>query len=66
MPKGLRGFWLLVSLACASWFAGEVVWAIVELGGGSMPFPWWPDVGYLGFYGLILVGLVFSSARRCA
>ena len=31
VPKGLRGFWVLVALACASWLAGEVLWSVVEL-----------------------------------
>lgn len=58
VPKGLKVFWLLVSLACASWLAGEVLWSVTELSDGSVPFPWWTDVGYFGFYGLILVALV--------
>ena len=59
VPEGLRGFWVLVSLACASWAAGEVLWSVSELGGGNVPFPWWTDVFYLGFYALILSALVF-------
>ena len=35
VPKGLRAFWLLVSLACASWLAGEILWSVVELGAGK-------------------------------
>ena len=59
VPKGLRGFWVLVSLACASWLAGEVLWSVFELRDDAVPFPWWTDVAYFGFYGLILVALVF-------
>ena len=58
VPRGLRGFWILIGLACASWTAGEVLWSVRELGTGSVPFPWWSDIGYLGFYGLALVALV--------
>ena len=58
VPKGLRAFWLLVSLACASWFAGELLWSVVELTDGSVPFPWWTDAAYFGFYGFILAALV--------
>lgn len=58
VPKGLRMFWLLVSLACVSWFAGELLWSVVELSDGSVPFPWWTDAAYFGFYGFILVALV--------
>lgn len=57
-PRGLRGFWALVSLAGLSWAAGEVLWAVSELGTGSVPFPWWTDVAYLGFYAVMLVALV--------
>jgi HD-GYP domain-containing protein (c-di-GMP phosphodiesterase class II) len=68
VPRGLRGFWVLIGLACASWAAGEVVWSVRELGSGSVPFPWWSDAGYLGFYGLALVGLLvfFRPSFRLA
>ncbi len=59
VPRALRGFWVLVGLGCASWTAGEVLWGVRELGTGSVPFPWWTDVGYLGFYGFALVALLF-------
>ncbi|MGH3072143.1 MAG: GGDEF domain-containing protein, partial [Gaiellaceae bacterium] len=59
VPKGLRSFWALVSIACASWTAGEALWSYSELETGGVPFPWWTDVGYLGFYAAILVALVF-------
>lgn len=59
VPRGLRGFWILIGLACASWAAGEVLWSVSELGSGSVPFPWWTDAAYLGFYGLALAALVF-------
>lgn len=59
VPAGLRGFWILVSLACASWTTGEVLWSVTELRTGDVPFPWWTDAAYFGFYGLILAALVF-------
>ena len=59
VPKGLTGFWVLVALACACWLGGEVLWSVVELRGGTVPFPWWTDASYFGFYGLMLVALVF-------
>jgi two-component system, cell cycle response regulator len=58
VPKGLKGFWVLVSVACASWLAGEVLWSIFELRDDVVPFPWWTDVAYFGFYGLVLAALV--------
>ncbi len=68
VPRELRGFWVLIGLACASWAAGEVLWGVRELGSGSVPFPWWTDAGYLGFYGFALVGLVvfFRPSFRLA
>lgn len=59
VPAALRGFWVLVSLACASWTAGEILWSVSELRTGQVPFPWWTDVGYLGFYAGVLAALVF-------
>lgn len=58
VPKGLRGFWVLVSLACASWLAGEALWSFFELRDDVVPFPWWTDAAYLGFYGLMFAALV--------
>ena len=58
VPKGLRGFWALISLACASWLAGEVLWSVFELRDKAVPFPWWTDVAYVGFYVLVLAALV--------
>ncbi|HUQ22407.1 MAG TPA: HD domain-containing phosphohydrolase [Gaiellaceae bacterium] len=58
VPRGLKGFWILIGLGCASWTAGEVLWAVRELGTGSVPFPWWTDAGYLGFYGFALAALL--------
>lgn len=68
VPRGLRGFWILIGLACASWGAGEVLWSVSELGSGSVPFPWWTDAAYLGFYGLALAALVvfFRPSFRLA
>ena len=68
VPRPLRGFWILIGLACASWTAGEVLWSMRELGTGSVPFPWWTDAGYLGFYGFALVALLafFRPSFRLA
>lgn len=42
-----RQFWLLLSAACASWTLAEAVWAVYDLGRGSVPSPSWADAGYL-------------------
>ncbi|HEX4930794.1 MAG TPA: HD domain-containing phosphohydrolase [Gaiellaceae bacterium] len=57
VPRELRAFWILIGLGCVSWAAGEVLWSVRELGTGSVPYPWWTDACYLGFYGFALVGL---------
>ena len=68
VPRALRSFWILIGLACASWTAGEVLWGVRELTTGSVPFPWWTDAAYLGFYGFALVALVvfFRPSFRLA
>jgi HD-GYP domain-containing protein (c-di-GMP phosphodiesterase class II) len=68
VPRALRGFWVLIGLACASWLAGEVLWSVRELGRGSVPFPWWTDACYLGFYAFALVALLvfFRPSFRLA
>ena len=58
VPKGLRGFWVMIAFACASWLAGEVLWSVAELRDDVVPFPWWTDACYFGFYGFALVALI--------
>ncbi len=57
-----RIFWGLVALSNVLWLAGEVLWSVRELGSGSVPFPWWTDVGYLTSYVLLIPALL--RARR--
>jgi HD-GYP domain-containing protein (c-di-GMP phosphodiesterase class II) len=68
VPRALRGFWILIALACASWTAGEALWSVRELGTGSVPFPWWTDACNFGFYGFALVALLvfFRPSIRLA
>ena len=58
VPRGQRGFWVRVAVACASWLAGEVLWSVAELTDRVVPLPWWTDVCYYGFYGAVLIALV--------
>jgi len=54
-----RRGWRFVGLACASWAAGNAVWAFYELGlGRDAPFPSPADIGYLGFVPLALIGII--------
>lgn len=55
---GSRSFWALLALSNAVWLAAELVWSVRELSTGDVPFPWWPDAGYLTSYGLLLAAAV--------
>jgi diguanylate cyclase (GGDEF)-like protein len=57
-----RLVWLVVSLACASWAAGEAAWCWFELIRGIDPFPSVADIGYLGFPVLVCVALMLYPA----
>ena len=51
--------WALVSFGLFMIAAGEVAWGIQELGmGGEVPFPSAADVGYLGIYPPVFLGLL--------
>ncbi len=63
--------WSLVSSGLFMIAAGEVAWGIQELGmGGEVPFPSVADIGYLGIYPLVFLGLLLmphaqmSGTRR--
>jgi len=51
--------WALISFGLFMIAAGEIAWGIQELGmGGEVPFPSAADVGYLGIYPPVFVGLL--------
>lgn len=51
--------WALISLGLFMIASGEVAWGIQELGmGGEVPFPSAADVGYLGIYPPVFLGLL--------
>jgi two-component system cell cycle response regulator len=52
-PPGLRAFWALLAVSNVLWLATELLWAVRELSTGSVPFPWWTDVGYLTSYAIV-------------
>lgn len=59
----MRRAWLFFALACLAWFAGMLVWDYQELLlGRYTPFPYWSDIGFLGFGVLMAVGLLFYNA----
>jgi diguanylate cyclase (GGDEF)-like protein len=55
-----RGAWTVITIALASWTFGEIYWAIVEP--DQYPSP--SDVGYIGFYVLLYVGIVLLFRSR--
>jgi hypothetical protein len=51
--------WALISFGLFMITAGEVAWGVQELGiGGEVPFPSAADVGYLGIYPPVFLGLL--------
>ena len=58
--------WLLLTASAATWCAGEIVWAVYEVGMNvSVPFPSAADAGFLGAIPLATAGvLMFFSPPR--
>lgn len=63
-PAGLATMWRLMAASNALWLAAEVLWSVRELTAGSVPFPWWTDVGYLASYALLSVALYAAFRPR--
>ncbi|MBN9504112.1 MAG: hypothetical protein BGO01_16700 [Armatimonadetes bacterium 55-13] len=56
--KSQKAAWWLIGLGCLSFTAGQTTWTVIEtFMGQEVPFPGWPDVGYLGSYPFLLVGV---------
>jgi diguanylate cyclase (GGDEF)-like protein len=58
--------WLFVGLGCLSFGTGQGLWTYFEsILGQEVPFPGWPDVGYLGTYVFLIAGtaLLFNSSQ---
>jgi PAS domain S-box-containing protein len=60
--------WMLMALAFFSYFVGDVLWGILEIGSHQTPFPSIADVFYLIFYPLFALGVYYlprtSFTRR--
>jgi len=51
--------WIALAAALGSWFTGDAIWAVYELGlGVEVPFPSPSDIGYLAYYVFTIVVLV--------
>ncbi|PWW25036.1 diguanylate cyclase (GGDEF)-like protein [Geodermatophilus normandii] len=57
----LRAAWVLLSAACACWFAGQTYWAVLSAR-GEEPFPSLADLGFLGFAVLSVLALLVHPA----
>jgi len=56
--KSQRIAWFLIGLGCLSFTTGQTTWTVIEtFKGQEVPFPGWPDLGYLGSYPFLLVGV---------
>ena len=57
--------WILVTIAMATWSAGELYW-VVELAplGDEAPYPSWADALWLAFYAPLLAGVVLLTRQR--
>ena len=53
-----RRMWQWVGAGCTSFLAGQIVWNYYDLLRGPPPYPSVADVGFLGFYGCLIVGLL--------
>jgi hypothetical protein len=50
--------WLFVGLGSLSFSIGQITWTYIEtIKGTEVPFPGWPDAGYLGAYPFLIVGM---------
>lgn len=49
--------WLFLTLAQISFFIGDVIWAVLEVGFGVDPFPSIADLFYLAYYPLFALGV---------
>ena len=49
--------WAFLLAACCCWLAGQIAWDVLGVTAGTMPFPSLPDLGWLLFAPVALVGV---------
>lgn len=56
--KSQKAAWLLIGLGCLSFTGGQSTWTVIEsIQGKEVPFPGLADVGYLGSYPFLIIGV---------
>ena len=58
ISPGLAGPWSALAAAVLLYAAGDVIWAILELGLGRAPFPSLADAFYLAYFPMFAIGAV--------
>lgn len=58
--RGRRG-WNVIALALLSWGLGDLLWCFLEVVLNQAPFPSVADAFYLGFYPILVCGLVLVA-----
>ncbi len=59
--------WFLIGIGCLSFAVGQATWTYFEsILNQEVPFPGWPDAGYLGTYPFLIVGtaMLFNSSQK--
>ena len=51
--------WIFMTIAFSLYIAGDILWAIIELGLHQNPFPSVADVFYLSFYPIFALGIYY-------
>lgn len=62
--RELKVAWGLLAASHISWFIGDILWAILELGLGISPFPSVADLFYFFYYPLFIAGVLLIPMRR--
>ena len=64
LSKRLGLAWTLIGLSIAAFAAGDIIWAVLELGLNEPPFPSLADLFYLLYYPLLLSGVLLLQKRH--
>ncbi len=64
LSRKLAWGWAILGAAQFCLLAGDIIWAIYELGLQISPFPSPADMAYLLFYAFFLAGILWLPARR--